>query len=674
MKRLAALLFGLSMMFLLSACSDDQTAKDGLDQFVDNWNAQDFDKMYEQLTEESQKEISKEDFVKRYTDIYDQSGVSDLKVTAGDVSEDEEKSDADTQQLPLSVAMQTVAGEVNFDKDAELVKVDGEDGATWKVNWDPSYIFAQLNDNESVRITSVEPERGRILDTNGEELAFNATVPSIGIIPGQLEGEGMTRDETLDQVAELLEMDREDIDSLLEQSWVTDEVDVPIKTLRPDQRDLAAEVTALPGVQNTDTTSRYYPYEEAAAHLTGYVKKVDAEFLEKDDNASNYDANSSVGSTGLESVYEEQLRGTLGWKIYTVSEDSDEQEVIAETDVKNGEDVELTIDINTQEKIYDQLKDDSGSSVALNPKTGATLALVSAPSYDPNNFIFGWDDEEYEKLSNDKNSPFSAKFNKAYAPGSTIKPLTAAIGLENGVITPDEKKHIEGLKWDNDGKFGNYSVTRVSESLSDVDLEDALITSDNIYFAMTAVDTGAENFEKGLKSFGFDEELDYAFPTATSSISNEGLDNETLLADSGYGQGQVLMSPLHLAASYTPFINDGNLIKPTLLKSEAEKAVVWHEGVLPKDGADAITEGLRGVVEDERGSAHNPVVDGLTLAGKTGTAELKQSQDDKNGTENGWFVAYDYDKQDMLISMMVEGVQDKGGSHYTVEKVKNVFK
>lgn len=674
MKRLAALLFGLSMMFLLSACSDDQTAKDGLDQFVDNWNAQDFDKMYEQLTEESQKGISKEDFVKRYTDIYDQSGVADLKVTAGDVSEDEEKSDADTQQLPLSVSMQTVAGEVNFDKDAELVKVNGEDGATWKVNWDPSYIFAQLNDNESVRITSVEPERGRILDTNGEELAFNATVPSIGIIPGQLEGEGMTRDETLDQVAELLDMDREEIDSLLDQSWVTDEVDVPIKTLRPDQRDLAAEVTSLPGVQSTDTTSRYYPYGEAAAHLTGYVKKVDAEFLEKDDNASNYDANSSVGSTGLESVYEDQLRGTLGWKIYTVSEDSDEQEVIAETDVKNGEDVELTIDINTQEKIYDQLKDDSGASVALDPKTGATLALVSVPSYDPNNFIFGWDDEEYEKLSNDENSPFSAKFNKAYAPGSTIKPLTAAIGLENGVITPDEKKHIEGLKWDNDGKFGNYSVTRVSDSLSNVNLEDALITSDNIYFAMTAVDTGAENFEKGLKSFGFDEELDYAFPTSASSISNEGLDNETLLADSGYGQGQVLMSPLHLAASYTPFINDGNLIKPTLLKSEAEEAVVWHEGVLPKEGADAITEGLRGVVEDERGSAHQPIVDGLTLAGKTGTAELKQSQDDKNGTENGWFVAYDYDKQDMLISMMVEGVQDKGGSHYTVEKVKNVFK
>ncbi|MFP7493185.1 penicillin-binding transpeptidase domain-containing protein [Terribacillus saccharophilus] len=669
MKRLAALLFVVSMVFLLSACSDDQSAKDGLDQFVDNWNAQDFDKMYDQLTDESKENISKEDFVKRYTDIYEQTGVSDLKVTAGDVSEEDEKSDAETQQLPVSVSMQTVAGKVDFDKDAELIKVDGEDGTAWKVNWDPSYIFSQLNDKESVRITSIEPERGRILDTNGEELAFNATVPSVGIVPGQLED----RDKTLDQVAELLDMDREEIDSALDQSWVTDEVDVPIKTLRPDQRDLAEKADELPGVQFSDTTSRFYPHGEATAHLTGYVKKVDAEFLEKDDNASKYDANSDVGSTGLESVYEDQLRGTMGWRIYTVSETSDEQEVIAETEMKNGEDVETTIDIDTQEKIYDQLKDDSGASVALDPKTGATLALVSAPSYDPNNFIFGWDDEEYEKLSNDENSPFSAKFNKAYAPGSTIKPITAAIGLENGVITPDEKKHIEGLKWNNDGAFGNYSVTRVSDSLSDVDLRDALITSDNIYFAMTAVDTGAENFEKGLKSFGFEEELDYAFPTTASSISNEGLDNETLLADSGYGQGQVLMSPLHLAASYTPFVNDGNLIKPTLLKSEAEKATVWHEGVLPKEGADAITEGLRGVVEDERGSAHNPVVEGQTLAGKTGTAELKQSQDDKNGTENGWFVAYDYDKQDMLISMMVEGVQDKGGSHYTVEKVKNVF-
>lgn len=674
MKRLAAMLFVVGMVFLLSACSDDQSAKDGLDQFVDNWNAQDFDKMYDQLTEESQKEISKEDFTKRYTDIYDQAGVSDLKVTAGDVSEEDEKSDADTQQLPLSVSMQTVAGKVEFDKQAELVKVEGEDGATWKVNWDPSYIFAELNDNESVRITSVEPERGRILDANGEELAFNATVPSVGIVPGQLEADGTSRDETLDQVAEKLDVDREEIDALLEQSWVTDEVNVPIKTLRPDQRDLADEVGQLPGVQITDTGSRFYPHGEAAAHLTGYVKKVDAEFLEEDDNASNYDADSYVGSTGLESVYEDQLRGTIGWKIYTVSETSDEQEVIAETEVKNGEDVETTIDINMQEKIYDQLKDDSGASVALDPKTGATLALVSTPSYDPNNFIFGWDDEEYEKLSNDENSPFSAKFNKAYAPGSTIKPLTAAVGLENGVITPDEKKHIEGLKWDNDGKFGNYSVTRVSDRLSDVDLKDALITSDNIYFAMTAVDTGAENFEAGLKSFGFGEELDYEFPTAASSISNDGLDNETLLADSGYGQGQVLMSPLHLAAAYTPFVNDGNLIKPTLLKSKAQESVVWNEGVLPKEGADAITEGLRGVVEDERGSAHNPVVDGLTLAGKTGTAELKQSQDDENGTENGWFVAYDYDNQDLLISMMVEGVQDKGGSHYTVEKVKNVFK
>jgi penicillin-binding protein 3 len=392
MKRLAAVLFIVSAIFLLSACSDAPSAKDGLNQFVDNWNAQDFDKMYGQLTEESQQNITKEAFIKRYTDIYEQTGVTDLKVEVGDVSEEEANSDAESKQLPLSVSMQTVAGEVAFDKDAELVKVNGEDGAVWKVNWDPSYIFAQLNGEESVRISSVEPERGRILDVNGEELAFNATVPSIGLIPGQIEGDGKTRDEALNQIAEILEMDREEIDSLLEQSWVTDEVNVPIKTLRPDQRDLVKEVTALPGVQSTETTSRFYPLGEAAAHLTGYVKKVDAEFLEKDDNASNYSSTSYVGSTGLESVFEDKLRGNIGWKIYTDS--SEEQEIIAETDVQNGEDVETTIDSNTQKEIYNQLKGDSGASAALDPKTGATLALVSTPSYDPNNFIFGWDAEE----------------------------------------------------------------------------------------------------------------------------------------------------------------------------------------------------------------------------------------------------------------------------------------
>ncbi|MEW7077408.1 penicillin-binding transpeptidase domain-containing protein, partial [Limosilactobacillus fermentum] len=185
-----------------------------------------------------------------------------------------------------------------------------------------------------------------------------------------------------------------------------------------------------------------------------------------------------------------------------------------------------------------------------------------------NGFIFGWSDKEWKKLNEDKNNPFSAKFNKTYAPGSTIKPIAAAIGIKNGTLKADEKKTIKGKEWQKDSSWGGYSVTRVSESLQQVDLENALITSDNIYFAQNALDMGADNFTKGLNTFGFSEDIPYEFPTQKSSIANDKLDSDILLADTGYGQGQMQMSPLHLAASYTPFVDNGDLVKPTLFNKD----------------------------------------------------------------------------------------------------------
>lgn len=295
--------------------------------------------------------------------------------------------------------------------------------------------------------------------------------------------------------------------------------------------------------------------------MTGYVRAITAEELKKKKEGT-YSDTSNIGIAGLENVYEGKLRGTTGWKIYVPQTG----EVIAEKKAKDGEDLHLTIDIKTQTKLYDELKDDSGAAVALQPKTGETLALVSAPSYDPNGFIFGWSDKEWKKLNKDKNNPFSAKFNKTYAPGSTIKPIAAAIGIKNGTLKADEKKTIKGKEWQKDSSWGGYSVTRVSERLQQVDLENALIMSDNIYFAQNALDMGADTFTKGLKTFGFSEDVPYEFPIQKSSIANDKLDSDILLADTGYGQGQMQMSPLHLATAYTPFVDNGDLVKPTLIK------------------------------------------------------------------------------------------------------------
>lgn len=310
----------------------------------------------------------------------------------------------------------------------------------------------------------------------------------------------------------------------------------------------------------------------------------------------------------------------------------------------------------------------------MDPITGETLALVSSPSYNPNEFIYGLSSSQYAALSDNPQKPLMARFNKTYSPGSSLKPIIASIGLEAGKLDPGEEKQITGLTWKKDSSWGNYSITRVSDKDSNVNLRDALIYSDNIYFAQLALDIGADGIVNGLKKFGFDEEIDFTFPIAASSISNENLSNEQLLADSGYGQGEILMSPFHLTAAYTTFVNNGNMIKPYLEVSKERKATFWKENLSTKQNNDLLLSNLKDVVNDPNGTAYKPKVDGIQLAGKTGTAELKQSKEDQTGKENGWFVAVNTNNPELLVTMMIEDVKEKGGSHFVVPKVKEVFK
>uniref|UniRef100_UPI0020795912 peptidoglycan D,D-transpeptidase FtsI family protein n=1 Tax=Sinobaca sp. H24 TaxID=2923376 RepID=UPI0020795912 len=506
------------------------------------------------------------------------------------------------------------------------------------------------------------PVRGEILDRNDNSLAVNTSIDQVGIVPGETADE----EAAVEELASLLDMEESDITELLSEEWVTEESFVPIKKLTPEESESLQEIENVEGVQSRETTSRYYPLEEQAAHLTGYIGTITEEELEE--RGEGYSEGTALGKAGAEYIYEERLRGTPGRALVT----TESGEVIAEQQAEDGETVHLSIDTDVQENLFNELDGDSGTAAALDPKTGETLGLVSTPAYNPNNYLFGWPEGEYEELSEEEGRPFSAKFNSLYAPGSTIKPITASVGMNQGSLEPDEEKTITGEQWQPDSSWGGYSITRVSDRLEQVDLRNALITSDNIFFAQTALNTGEENFAEGLRNFGFDEELPYDFPVQPSAISNEGLVSDILLADTGYGQGQMMMSPLHLATTYTTFLNEGDMLVPQLERLNDTEPEVWKENVLPEEGADVITEGLRGIVENENGSAYEPVREDLTIAGKTGTAELKTEQGE-SGTENGWFVAYDYEQEDLLVSMMIENVEDEGGSGYVVEKVKNVF-
>ncbi|SFA87893.1 penicillin-binding protein [Lentibacillus halodurans] len=676
MKKIA-LIFSLLSLFLITACSNDEpTPQDRFDQYISHWNNQEFSEMYNMITDESVKTYPTEKFVDRYQNIYEDLNISNLQVTYEELSEDQIQTAMDngTAQFPFTVEMESIAGPITFDYEATLIKETekgDEEEENWFVKWDPGYIFPAIQDGGEIGLETTEPNRGEILDRNRMPLAINDTVHEVGIVPGDL---GDNPEQTKEEIADLVNMSVDTIDSSLNQDWVEQDMFVPLKKLPPSAEDTVAQLSELSGVSFRDVSGRVYPLGEAAAHLTGYVSQATADDLEELDaeDADQYDADDTIGQRGLEALYEEQLKGEEGAVITAVSENGEET-VIAEKEVENGENIITTIDADIQEAIFESYDGDSGTAAAIHPKTGETLALVSSPSFAPDDFLYGISQSKYDELQNDPQQPTLNRFSATFSPGSAIKPVTAAIGLHNGSIVPGEGMEINGLTWSNGEGWGDYEVRRVSESNGPVDVTDALIRSDNIYFARKGVEMGSETFIDGMQQFGFGEELPFEYPMTASSVSSSGsIDDEVQLANSSYGQGEMETSALHMALMYTPFLNEGDMLQPTIL-ADAEQEQVWKEQLITNDEATLIQETLRDVVEAPNGTAGKAQDADFPISGKTGTAELKQTADE-DGEENGWFVGYPTEDQDVLIAMMVEDTKDRGGSAYTVEKVTDILK
>ncbi|WP_067727075.1 penicillin-binding transpeptidase domain-containing protein [Oceanobacillus damuensis] len=655
MKRIVLLLV---IPFILAACSNDEqaTPNERFNEYVTHWSEQDYENMYGMFSETATESYPQDQSTQRTEKIYEDLNVSDLQIEFEELNEEETESamEEGTAVIPFSVTMDSMAGNISYDYEATLVQQvedPEEENLNWYVEWDPGFIFPDLKDGGEISIQTTTPKRGEILDRNQMPLAINDKLYEIGVVPGNL---GPDPDQAKQQIAELLGISVESIDSSLNAGWVQDNLYVPLKNILPDE-ELFADLMAIDGVDHREITGRVYPAGEAAAHLVGYIRNINAEDMEGVD-PDEYGPNDKIGSRGLEAHYEQQLKGKRGVKIVINKEGQDEI-LLAETPVEDGENITVTIDVNVQEKLFSSYGEDAGTAAAVDPKTGETLALVSSPSFVPNEILYGTSGNYWEQLDNDEQNPLINRFASTYAPGSVIKPVTGAIGLANGSIELGEGMEIEGYTWSNGEGWGNYEVTRVSTSNGPVDLEDALIRSDNIFFARKAVEMGADALVNGMQDFGVGEELPYEYPITMSTISSSGnLDDEVLLANTSYGQGELEMSALHLAATYTTFLNEGNMLKPTLLASE-ETSQVWKEELISAEHAAAIQDILRKVVTE--GTARDAQKADFPISGKTGTAELKLTNDDESGAENGWFVGYPTDDKNIIIALMVEQIQDK---------------
>ncbi|MFD1387086.1 penicillin-binding transpeptidase domain-containing protein [Oceanobacillus oncorhynchi subsp. oncorhynchi] len=646
---------------LLAGCSEEQTdPTNTLNQYAEAVEEGDYESLYNLFSQETKDTYSEEDSALRLGKLYDDISATDIEINIQELEEREVANayDDGIATIPFTVNMNTIAGEISFDYQAELTLIENEDEEDkWLINWDSGFIFPDLADGGEIRISTNQPERGEILDKNQMPLAINDTVYEFGVIPSEL-GESEAKREEL---ARLLGISVDSINSSIEAEWVEDDLFVPLKTILPDDSDTVQELNAIEGVSYRETNGRVYPEGEITAHLVGYLRSVNAEDLEELD-PTEYTSSDRIGARGLESLFEEELRGKKGATIQ-VTKDDGEDVTLAETEAVDGENITVTIDINIQDDVFQGFDEEPGNAAVIDPKTGETLALVSSPSFDPNDILYGTAPNYWEDMEENELQPMLNRSSSTFAPGSVIKPVTGAIGLKNGTIEYDEGIEIDGLQWE------DYNVTRVSTSDGPVDLDDALVRSDNIYFAMKAVEMGGDAFVEGLHEFGVGEEFPYTYPVSDSTISNSGeLDDNYLLAHTSYGQGEIEMSALHLATTYSAFLNNGDMIQPTLLTDE-ETGQFWKEGLVTEEQADQIQESLRNVVTEGTGKPAEEA--DFPISGKTGTAELKLTGED-SGDENSWFVGYPTDDQDLMIAIMVEGTKNNDRSS-GVEKATEIL-
>ena len=589
---------------------------------------------YEELYNLVETDMSKEEFTNKMKSVYDGMEVSSAWVTISI-----NLKNSDVVNLKYVTNLNTVAGKLTFSNKSTLVKVNGK----YKIKWDNSFLYPKLKNNQKIRVSTLKAKRGAIYDRNKNILAKDAKAYSIGIVAGKIKS-----DDDLRAISKLLNITYKDIKAELAKPYVVDGTFVHLKNIDREQQELKTALLKIPAVKIIDYDIREYPYNEKLSTLLGFVQNDD-------------------GKSGLELTFNSQLKGLNGCEIY-VDDDGINVDTILKKDRVNGKNIDLTIDVKLQELIYEKFKDVESATVAMNYTTGEILALVSTPSYETNKISLGISDNEWNEIVNNKKKPLFTRFLSKYTPGSTMKPIVAAIGLDTDSFTDIENFGKSVKSWQKDSSWKDFYVTTLEVYNGESNLEKALIHSDNVYFAKAALKIGKNLFKQELDRYGFNKPLNFEQNTDISVYGN--IDSEAKLAVSGFGQGEMEVNPIFMAKIYSAFANNGNAVTPYILQKEGnDQNTVNSVNLIKPLTANKIKNDLKKVIDEGTGKLAK--IDGKNLYGKTGTAEIKMNKDDKSGEEIGWFNVFDDNK--LLIVNMVENAKKLNGSKFSVKNLREVF-
>ncbi|MFK2878623.1 penicillin-binding protein 2 [Rhodanobacter hydrolyticus] len=499
--------------------------------------------------------------------------------------------------------------------------------------------FAARSENNRVKPIAIPPARGLIFDRNGVLLADNVPAFRLEVVPEQV----TDMKALLEQLGQVIPLSQDDLDAfhkLLKQSHRFESVPLKMRLTEDEIDRFAVNRWRFPGVDVVPYQNRRYPLGELFAHVIGYVARIDADDLDRLDPGS-YKGTTHVGRIGVERSYEDMLHGTPGYELVEVNADGRTQRVLQTHPAIAGKNIYLSIDARIQKAAEQALAGQVGSAVAIDPRNGQVLAMVSVPSFDPNLFVDGISHIDYSTLNTAPDKPLlNRALRGVYPPGSTVKPFLALGGLELGLRTPSDSVLSTGTfcvpgttfcrRDDRRGGFGT------------VNLRMAIMWSVNTYFYKLALDMGIDRYDDWMSRFGFGQPTGIDLNGESSGIlpsrewkakryKTSWFPGETIIA--GIGQGYWTVTPMQLAHALSILAGHGvpyapRLVMATQTDVDAPKQPLPNPPSGPSvinNPADwqAVVDGMQMVVNDPRGTGYG-LGKGFpyTIAGKSGTAEI----------------------------------------------------
>ena len=501
--------------------------------------------------------------------------------------------------------------------------------------------FKTQADSNRILKEKVFPPRGLILDTNDEIIVNNFIRQDLVVTPNFIEDYS----EYLSFLSNLVEIE----ESMLEQIFYKKLAEIKSFQSFTMLRDLNDEQLAkvklnfkdLPGTEIIPSFSRNVTFGESSGSVTGYLGFASKKDILLDPNLKNFN-DQQVGLLGIEKEFDEELRGTVGYRYSEKDVKGIVQDVLSIEPSIKGKNIKLSIDIELQDKLYKEFKGRKGALIAIEPDTGFIRALISSPSYNPN-FFNNFKTEEITLLLQNNNSPlFNRAISGQYPPASTLKPFIGLVALEEDVISWQEKILDEG-EFFVEGDNRPYTGWKEGGH-GEVNMEKAIAESSDVYFYNIAYDLTVNSITPFLKKFGFGKSSDLfinesqgILPDKKWKLGQKGefwFKGDTI--NMGIGQGYILATPLQIALAYSALINGGKLISPRIVQSiDGEEIELVSEQIKIKNikNLDYIKESLISVVESSTGTAKNIYDPKLRIAGKTGTAQVKSILEDNKYQE-----------------------------------------